>query len=77
MDATESFEPVDFRQVFAGDRIRFITTENGYGGRGLYTRTGTVIRTSPKTATIRCEDGTTARLRAADWNARSPQKAVR
>jgi hypothetical protein len=74
--ATESFGPVDFRDVAAGDRIRFLTNDNGYGGRGMYWRTGTAITTTPKTVTIRCEDGSTARLRAADWSARDPEKAA-
>ncbi|SHL74047.1 hypothetical protein [Streptomyces yunnanensis] len=76
MNATaDAFEPVDFSAVVEGDRLRFLTNDNGYGGRGTYRRTGTVVRVTGKTVKVSCDDGTSGTLRHADWRARSPQRA--
>ncbi|MFB7919351.1 hypothetical protein [Streptomyces sp. NPDC056061] len=66
--------PVDFSAVCEGDRLSFITTENGYGGRGVYTRTGRVRRVTERTVLVDCDDSSRAMLRRADWNARGVQR---
>lgn len=50
---TETFEPVAFSDVHEGDRLRFVTANNGFGSSGedLW-RTGTVIKVTEKTATV-------------------------
>lgn len=50
---TETFEPVTFQDVHEGDRVRFVTANNGFGSDGgdLW-RTGTVTKVTDKTATV-------------------------
>ncbi|WP_060888045.1 hypothetical protein [Streptomyces caniscabiei] len=50
---TETFEPVTFQDVREGDRVRFVTANNGFGGDGgdLW-RTGTVTKVTDKTVTV-------------------------
>lgn len=50
---TETFEPVTFQDVHEGDRVRFVTANNGFGSDGgdLW-RTGTVIKVTAKTVTV-------------------------
>ena len=75
MNATsETFQPVDFSDVIEGDRLSFVTNDNGYGGRGVYERTGHIQRITANTVTVACVDGTTATLRRSDWRSRSPKK---
>lgn len=69
------FDPVDFSSVTEGDRLRFVTTENGYGGRGVYSRTGTVGRVTVRTVVVNCVDGSRAVIRRADWSARSVHRS--
>lgn len=77
---SETFEPVDFSNVHEGDRVSFLTNENGYGGRGWYERTGTVVKVTEKTVRVECDDASTrvkrdiAVLRRADWYPRSVRK---
>lgn len=73
---SETFEPVDFSNVHEGDRVQFVTTENGFGGRGTYWRKGSVLRATDKTIRVVCEDGTTAVLRRNDWGSRDVNKAA-
>lgn len=50
---TETFEPVTFQDVHEGDRVRFVTANNGFGSDGgdLW-RTGTVTKVTTKTVTV-------------------------
>jgi hypothetical protein len=79
---TETFEPVDFSNVHEGDRVQFVTNENGYGGRGWYERTGAVVKVTEKTVRVECDDAPTrvkrdvAVLRRNDWHPRSVRKAA-
>lgn len=80
-DKTEKFEGVDFRDVREGDRLQFITRETGFNGRGLYSRTGTVVKVTEKTARVVCGDPTAykpdiAVLRRADWRSRDVRRVV-
>ncbi|MFF7022996.1 hypothetical protein ACFY97_18585 [Streptomyces klenkii] len=74
------FEAADFDDFAAGDRIRFVTANNGWGGSGDDVwRTGTVTRISASTMTIACDEnfiGKTARIRRATWTYRAPQRAA-
>ncbi|GGP55775.1 hypothetical protein [Streptomyces abikoensis] len=74
------FEAADFDDFAAGDRIRFVTANNGYDGTGEGVwRTGTVTRISASTMTIACDPniiGKTARIRRATWTYRAPQRAA-
>lgn len=78
----EKFEPVDFSNVHEGDRVQFVTTENGFNGRGTYWRTGSVTKVTEKTVRVECDDAPTrvkrdiAVLRASDWGSRAVNKAV-
>lgn len=49
----ETFEPVTFQDVHEGDRVRFVTANNGFGSDGgdLW-RTGTVTKVTAKTVTV-------------------------
>lgn len=74
------FEAASFDDFAAGDRIRFVTANNGYDGTGEGVwRTGTVTRISASTMTIACDRnliGKTARIRRATWTYRAPQRAA-
>jgi hypothetical protein len=78
--AAETFEPADFRDFKPGDRIHFVTKDNGYGGSGDHVwRTGTVTRVTEKTITVDCDSnrlGDRAVLRRATFSSRAPQRAV-
>lgn len=82
VSADETFEPVDFSKVHEGDRLQFVTNENGFNGRGLYSRTGTVVKVTEKTARVVCDDAVLrvkrdiAVLRRSDWHYREVRKAV-
>lgn len=52
----EMFESVVPSNVHVGDRLQFITRETGFNGRGLYTRTGTVVKVTEKTVHVDCRD---------------------
>lgn len=51
--ADEAFEPVEFSNVHEGDRVQFVTANNGFGSSGddLW-RTGTVTKATDKTVTV-------------------------
>jgi hypothetical protein len=80
MTATETFEPADFSAINLGDRVRFVTADNGYGGSGDGVwRTGTVTKVTTKTITVACDGnwmGATAVLRRATWNYRAVSRAA-
>lgn len=50
---SETFKPVDFGNVHEGDRLQFVTANNGFGSSGddLW-RTGTVTKVTDKTVTV-------------------------
>jgi hypothetical protein len=50
---SDKFEPVAFEGVYEGDRVRFVTANNGFGNSGedLW-RTGTVAKVTEKTVTV-------------------------
>lgn len=76
---SEKFEPVAFTDVREGDRVQFVTANNGFDGGDQVWRTGTVTRVTDKSATVDCDTnviGKTARLRRADWHYRCVSKAV-
>jgi hypothetical protein len=76
---TESFEPACFADFKVGDRIKFVSANNGFGQSGDdVIRTGTVIRATEKTLTVDCDPnwyGKRAVIRRAEWNARCPLRA--
>ncbi|GAA2732208.1 hypothetical protein [Streptomyces nogalater] len=81
MDTTETFEPVDSANVHKGDRVRFVTANNGFGGGDNVWRTGTVTKVTEKTVRVECDSnafGSTAVLRRnlAAWKARCVTKAA-
>lgn len=70
---------VSFATVKVGDRIRFVTADNGYAGQGEVWRTGTVAKVTAKTVIVDCDEnllGEVAVLRGDDWNARAVQRAA-
>lgn len=70
---------VSFAAVKVGDRVRFVTNDNGFGGQGEVWRTGTVAKVTAKTVVVDCDEnllGDTAVLRGADWNSRAVQHQV-
>lgn len=76
---TETFEPVDFSDVHVGDRVQFVTANNGFGGGDQVWRTGKVTRVTDRTVTVDCDSsllGRAARLRRADWHYRCVSKAI-
>ncbi|ELP67664.1 hypothetical protein STRTUCAR8_08534 [Streptomyces turgidiscabies Car8] len=75
----ETFEPVDFSNVHEGDRLQFVTANNGFDGGDQVWRTGRVTKVTAKTVTVDCDSsllGRGARLRRADWPYRCVSKAV-
>ncbi|MFG2617752.1 hypothetical protein ACGFXC_08985 [Streptomyces sp. NPDC048507] len=61
-----------------GDRVRFVTADNGYGGIGAVWRNGTVAKVTARTVLVDCDQnllGDTAVLRHAEWGARSVRRA--
>jgi len=77
---TETFEGVEPRNVRAGDRLQFMTRETGFNGRGLYVRTGVVVKVTEKTVRVDCRDSYegTAVLRrdAVEWHSRNVRRVV-
>ena len=76
--AAEQFVPAAFGDFSLGDRIRFYTNDNGYGGCGEVWRTGTVAKVTACTVVVACDPnwlGDRAMLRRSDWSARAPQRA--
>ncbi|MFF8716213.1 hypothetical protein ACF07T_32980 [Streptomyces sp. NPDC015184] len=70
--------PVSFAELAVGNRIRFVTADNGFGGMGEVWRTGTITRITAKTITVDCDEnllGDTAVLRDAEWSARAVHRA--
>lgn len=77
---TEAYEGVEPRNVHVGDRLQFITRETGFNGRGLYTRTGTVVKVTAKTVHVDCRDtfsgAAVLRKHQASWNERAVRRVV-
>lgn len=75
-----NWRAAQFGDFAVGDRIRFQTIDNGFGGSGDFvSRTGTVTAATARTLRVQCDSnwfGDHAVLRLADWHARDPQKAV-
>jgi hypothetical protein len=70
----ETYEPVGFDDVTPGDRVRFVTADNGFGGTGELWREGTVTSVTLRTVRISCDSnlvGPTAVLRRSTWPYRS------
>lgn len=81
MNATaEMFEGVASSNVHEGDRLQFMTRETGFNGRGLYSRTGTVVKVTAKTVRVDCRDSGegTAVLRRdlVEWHSRAVRRVV-
>jgi hypothetical protein len=79
VNSTNDFEPVDFSAVALGDRVRFATADNGYGGTGgTAWRTGTVTKVTAKVIAVVCDDWmkSTAILRRATWTDRAVSRAA-
>lgn len=78
MTATTKAEPVDFDAVHPGDRITFLTSDNGYGADGTpYERTGIVRTKTNKSITVRCESnrlGNTAQITRSTWRRRAVRR---
>ncbi|GAA2694388.1 hypothetical protein GCM10010400_69950 [Streptomyces aculeolatus] len=73
------YEGVDFSNVHEGDRLQFTTRETGFNGRGLYSRTGVVVKVTEKTVRVDCgleSWNRTAVLRRADWHSRAVRRVV-
>lgn len=76
-DTAEQWDHAAFKDFKAGDRIRFVTNDNGYGGLGEYWRTGAVTKVTAKTVAVDCDRnslGDRAVIRLADWSHRCPMK---
>jgi hypothetical protein len=69
-------QPLSFGDAKVGDTLHFLTTENGFDGRGIYSRTGRVTSATAKSLTVVCDDRSTARLTKATWHYREPRKVV-
>lgn len=76
----ETFEGVEPRNVHVGDRLQFMTRETGFNGRGLYVRTGVVVKVTAKTVRVDCGDSYegTAVLRRdiVEWHSRNVRRVV-
>lgn len=81
-DASEpTWHAAQFDDLAVGDRVRFQTIDNGFGGSGDFIlRTGTVTAVTARTLAVKCDPhrfgGDRARLTRAGWYGRSPQRAV-
>ncbi|MEV5451530.1 hypothetical protein [Streptomyces sp. NPDC052535] len=77
---TETFEGVETSKVHVGDRLQFITRETGFNGRGLYTRTGTVVKVTAKTVHVDCRDSyegiAVLRKHQPSWHERDVRRLV-
>ena len=76
---SEKFEPTDFSNVYEGDRVQFVTANNGFDGGDDVWRTGTVTKVTAATVVVACEGsilGPTAVLRRIGWNARCVSKVI-
>lgn len=80
---TETFEGVDSRNVHVGDRLQFMTRDTGFNGRGLYSRTGVVVKVTEKTVRVVCgnpasykPDTAVLRKDVAEWHSRDVRRAV-
>lgn len=76
---TETFKPIAFSDVHEGDRVQFVTANNGFDGGDQVWRTGTVVKVTDKTVTVDCDSnllGRAARLRRADWHYRCVSKSA-
>lgn len=74
----ETFEPVEFGNVHEGDRIRFVTVNNGIDDDDEVWRTGTVYRATSSTIFVECEANVLSRkaiLRRNGWGMRCVGKA--
>nr|WP_181411999.1 hypothetical protein [Streptomyces sp. F12] len=68
--------PVDPRDFHVCDRLRLVTRDTGFGGRGVHRRTGTVTSVTTRTVTVDCGPDGKARLRSADWRGREPLRVL-
>lgn len=80
---TETFEGVEPRNVHEGDRLQFMTRETGFNGRGLYVRTGVVVKVTAKTVRVVCgnpasyrPDTAVLRKDAVEWHSRNVRRIV-
>lgn len=80
---TETFEGVEPRNVHVGDRLQFMTRETGFNGRGLYSRTGVVVKVTAKTVRVVCgnpaaykPDTAVLRKDAVEWHSRDVRRIV-
>lgn len=80
---TETFEGVDSRNVHVGDRLQFMTRDTGFNGRGLYSRTGVVVKVTAKTVRVVCgnpasykPDTAVLRKDIAEWHSRDVRRIV-
>ncbi|MEV5940651.1 hypothetical protein [Streptomyces sp. NPDC051994] len=79
-EKTETFEGVDPSNVHVGDRLQFMTRETGFNGRGLHSRTGTVVKVTAKTVRIDCRDSlegiAVLRRDVVEWHSRDVRRVV-
>jgi hypothetical protein len=80
---TETFEGVDSGNVHKGDRLQFMTRETGFNGRGLYSRTGVVVKVTEKTVRVACDavghaspEIAVLRRHVPDWVSRDVRRVV-
>lgn len=80
---TETFEGVEPRNVHVGDRLQFMTRETGFNGRGLYSRTGVVVKVTAKTVRVVCgnpasykPDTAVLRKDISEWHSRDVRRVV-
>lgn len=80
---TETYEGVDSSNVHVGDRLQFMTRETGFNGRGLYSRTGTVVKVTAKTVRVVCgnpasykPDTAVLRRDIVEWHERAVRRVV-
>ena len=79
-DDDEVFVPASFEDFAVGDRIRFLSADNGFGGSGdLVVRTGTVVSATARQLRVLCDPngfGARARLCKAEWKPRDPWRTI-
>jgi hypothetical protein len=77
---TETYEGVAPSNVREGDRLQFMTRETGFNGRGLFVRTGTVVKVTAKTVRVDCRDSfegvATLRRDGVEWHSRNVRRVV-
>lgn len=83
LTTAETFEGVNSGNVHVGDRLQFMTRDTGFNGRGLYSRTGTVVKVTAKTIRVVCgnpasykPDTAVLRRDVAEWHERDVRRVV-